>query len=635
MPRFPSRLPQSCLGLILAFAVPGKAAALGLGPVAGEPIIGEPLAVTIPLTGGLDRPFDNNCLILSRPGNGLEADYFPRDISGRIETGEGGKSIVVTTRAALRQPIIEFRLTVTCGYNLSHDYTFMASPRTVAATAAPRPAPPAVVGGPMPAAPATGRTGLPDGLSGRTITLERDMLLEDLARQYFPGPLRQERFARWVAEANPALFTNAGEPRRQRLAAGTSLTVPDGVPPRRPGDHQQAARPAVPTAAPAAAEAATAPPPPRTARPEPRDRLVIGAGNGGKFDPKEAEAMVGRLTDMLEKQVAHQAEYEERLQTLETTLSQVTQQLRQVESDARQREALWKKEREEERQRLSRESNLEWLQLVLAIVFGGAAVALVLFGQRRLTARRAAAAVDTAPPADDVDAPSSAQPLPPSWDEMLAEPPESPPVPLTAAAAQPGPRPTPGPLPAGPVHDRHVSTPSRYITPLDYAIDFEPPGKTMTPARPISVIPEPSDPAAAAIELADIMISMGLAESAAQTLVEHIRENPRQSLHQWLKLLELHRMTDNRNGFETSVSELRQHFNIEATAWESATALGARNSLEEYTHLRNHLIDIWRQPGCADFLQGLLIDNREGTRTGFPLSVAEEILLLLAVLNYS
>lgn len=631
MLRSPSRPIQSYFALILALAVPGKAAALGLGPVAGEPIIGEPLAITIPLTGGLDRPFDNNCIILSRPGNSLEADYFPRDLSSRIETGDSGKIIAVTTRTALRQPIVEFRLTVTCGYNLSHEYTFMASPRTVAAAAAPRPAPSAVVGGPPSAAPvATGRAGLPDGLSGHTITLERDLLLEDLARQYFPGPLRQERFARWVAEANPALFAGAGDPRRQRLAAGTSLTIPDGVPPRRPGDHQQAARPATQTANPATAEATSAPPP-KAARPETRDRLVIGAGSG-KFDAKEAEAMVGRLTDMLEKQVAHQAEYEERLQNLETTLNQVTQQLRQVESDARQREALWKKEREEERQRLSQESRLEWLQLFLAIVCGGAAVALALFGQRRLAARRAAADPGPATAAVvDMATPSPAQPLPPSWDEMLAEQPDSP----SAPAAESGPAPSARPAPAIPAHERHGSPPSRYVTPLDYSIDFEPPGKTMAPAKPISVIPEPSDPAAAAIELADIMISMGLAESAAQTLVEHIRENPRQSLHQWLKLLELHRMTDNRNGFETSVSELRQHFNIEATAWESAAALGTRNSLEEYTHLRNHLIDIWRQPGCADFLQGLLIDNREGTRTGFPLSVAEEILLLLAVLNYS
>jgi hypothetical protein len=31
------------------------------------------------------------------------------------------------------------------------------------------------------------------------------------------------------------------------------------------------------------------------------------------------------------------------------------------------------------------------------------------------------------------------------------------------------------------------------------------------------------------------------------------------------------------------------------------------------------------------FLQTLLLDNRDGTRAGFPLPVAEEILLLIAI----
>jgi hypothetical protein len=115
--------------------------------------------------------------------------------------------------------------------------------------------------------------------------------------------------------------------------------------------------------------------------------------------------------------------------------------------------------------------------------------------------------------------------------------------------------------------------------------------------------------------------------------VDHITENPRQSLHHWLKLLELHRINGNREGFEASARELHQHFNVEPVAWQSEVVPGSRDTIEAFPHLRSHVIKLWRQPDCVKFLQTLLLDNRDGTRIGFPLSVAEEILLLIAVLS--
>jgi hypothetical protein len=142
------------------------------------------------------------------------------------------------------------------------------------------------------------------------------------------------------------------------------------------------------------------------------------------------------------------------------------------------------------------------------------------------------------------------------------------------------------------------------------------------------------DPASAAIELANIMTSMGLTESAAQTLVEHIRENPRESLPQWLKLLEIHRLSGNRSEFERSAAELKQHFNVQPEEWNAPPGAG-RSSLEAYPHIRSQIVKLWRKPECVKLLQALLLDNREGTRLGFPATVAEEILLMIAILNSS
>jgi hypothetical protein len=188
----------------------------------------------------------------------------------------------------------------------------------------------------------------------------------------------------------------------------------------------------------------------------------------------------------------------------------------------------------------------------------------------------------------------------------------------------------PGPMPA--VKEATVAaaqSPAPTVTANE--LTLEPPPARELPTSEVKSVPAASDPATAAIELANIMTAMGLSESAAQTLVEHIRENPRQSLHHWLKLLDLHRLNGNREEFERSTEEMRQHFNVRSDDWERGTLVSPRNSLESYGHIRARLIELWRHSECVQFLQSLLMDNRDGTRGGFPLSVAEEILLLIAI----
>jgi hypothetical protein len=136
-----------------------------------------------------------------------------------------------------------------------------------------------------------------------------------------------------------------------------------------------------------------------------------------------------------------------------------------------------------------------------------------------------------------------------------------------------------------------------------------------------------------ALELAEIMLSMGLASGAAQALTEHIQSNPKQALFHWLKLLDVYRRSGNKFQFEQASRELQQHFNVHPETWAQMSE-GESASLENFTRVISHIQGIWNQPGEAiSYLKHLLEDNRGGTRAGFPQPVAEEILLLVGILK--
>ena len=614
------------LGLAAVFGQPACALALGLGGVVGEPVLGEALQIEVPLTGSLEGALDSNCVLVQRPSDTIDADYFPRDLAARIDKQAAGPRVLLATRSAIRQPLVQFRLSITCGYNLSRDYLVALSPRERApapmatASAASKPVAASQAAG----APAAAGAGTPDGIPARSIVLDRDMTLEQLARQHFPGPLRQERFMRWVAEANPQLFANAGDLRQFRLAGGTQLLIPQGVPPRRAGDYANGSSPLDRIGAAGATRQAEPTAKPKTAARTPakggQDRLVVGSGGSSAKDYKEAVALVQRLTGMMEQQVAAQAANEEKIRQLEAGAAELNSHIAQLEITAKQREAEVQAQLVAARKEQEDQAERAWWQMVIAVLIGGVLGAALLQGVRVLAGRRQEPDLP-----NDSAAPAKAETARPAPVIERAETP--------AAKAE---------LPSAPAPAvRSTATLPRRPSPQKDPLDFEPPSFLQSDGRQTAsaqttaavaefTVQEMPDPAKAAIELANIMTSMGLTESAAQTLVDHIRENPRQSLQHWLKLLELHRINGKREDFERSSQELRQHFNVQAEEWGSPAGT-TRGSLETYPHIRNQITSLWQDPGCVKYLHSLLMDNREGTRAGFPLAVAEEILLLIAV----
>ncbi|MEW6165296.1 MAG: hypothetical protein AB1642_09565 [Pseudomonadota bacterium] len=167
-----------------------------------------------------------------------------------------------------------------------------------------------------------------------------------------------------------------------------------------------------------------------------------------------------------------------------------------------------------------------------------------------------------------------------------------------------------------------MSQPSRAAVP--------PPVPSSAPAH-ASRAGESSDSVDQALELAEIMLSMGLGHGAAQTLAEQIRSEPKQALRHWLKLLEIYRSNGQQEEFERSAEELRQHFNVQPEDWQPRPE--SQRSIANYPHISARLTQLWGKPGCLAFLENLLDDNRGGARSGFPQSVAEELLLLVAMVK--
>lgn len=158
------------------------------------------------------------------------------------------------------------------------------------------------------------------------------------------------------------------------------------------------------------------------------------------------------------------------------------------------------------------------------------------------------------------------------------------------------------------------------------------PGAAAPQAAPAAATePPPLDQSDQALELADIMLSMGLGQGAMQTLTEQIRNEPKHALRHWLKLLDIYRKNGQQQEFERSAEELRQHFNVHPEDWQAAP--GTKRSLEEFPHIARRLTELWGKPDCLVYMRNLLDDNRGGSRSGFPQAVAEELLLLNAVMR--
>ncbi|MDP2824633.1 MAG: hypothetical protein Q8O52_18380 [Sulfuritalea sp.] len=305
-------------------------------------------------------------------------------------------------------------------------------------------------------------------------------------------------------------------------------------------------------------------------------------------------------------------------------------------------------------------------RLMLANIAAACLVALWWFRRRKSAEPSAPKAAGTLEESPSVAAPSvaalptrvpsiatgsaKAQPAPivPAVKHPEAERIE-PRVPTEAIAATSAPTPNappkvePGASPTSAASEPSAPLPAAESAIVDFSLEDDPEGEarakarmpvprskdrdTRVPERRQEIDVEPT------LQLAEIMLSMGLEQGAAQALVEYTEANPRAALHHWLKLLGIYRKRGLNKEFAETAGKLRQHFNIQAE-YSAKTDTGETPTLEKFSRVAEHVQKIWLRPEeCIDYLQRLLEDNREGARAGFPQSVAEEILLLVEILK--
>lgn len=241
----------------------------------------------------------------------------------------------------------------------------------------------------------------------------------------------------------------------------------------------------------------------------------------------------------------------------------------------------------------------------LPTLAGAGLLALLAFwlGRKQATPQKAAAEVRRATPE-----PKAARP---ALEKRAAAPAVAAPI----AAAQPA-QAAPEPAPVA------ASAPAQPEKPAAAPAALEP---------VTSIEPGTSAQGDQALELAEIMLSMGLGHGATQTLTEQIRNEPKQALRHWLKLLDIYRKNGQQQEFERSAEELRLHFNVRPEDWHAQP--GATQSLENFPHIAKRLTELWGKPDCLVYMQNLLDDNRGGARSGFPQAVAEELLMLTSVMR--
>lgn len=591
----------------------GNAQALGLGKIIVSSSLGEPLRAEVEVLTAGKEFIDATCFQLRRPDGDGDLPWIQR---GTLKLRQGASSVIeIRTARPVNEPVIQVGLVAFCGNEVRRDFTLLLSPPEVSAR------------------------------------VDSPPVAAEAPRALRPAP--------------PA------RPPRRPVAADSEARMPAGVPEWSP---------------PAMARPRRQKPP---AQASAKDRVVVSGNSelagvpslrmtteltGGAEDSDSAKEiqrgilrMEFRMMMALQELTASQATSAEKLRTLQSVLEAPVMPLAnelppagngmsKVETAPPQQNAVVagiSKPAAVEAPQPARtkaadgdanaNANANAKRTYEWAFYGGLLVALLAIGSwlawRQYRARQSALA-------DAGDFPNSLAPdASPVWekqDHFIDDEFDDRPVKAEPPVAEDH----------GEITDIEVIDP---LAPGPVDTGVEPP-----PAAPeLAAVPsiEQQFDAQPVLELADIMMSFGRAKGAAQVLHEYIEQKPREALQPWLRLMDVYRQAGMREEFERLVEDFHLHFNVEVQRWsqqESATeaapgfslelvlpgeekappATPAKpQSLEDFGHIRDKLIDTWRTPECLTYLHHLLRDNRGGQRAGFPLSVVSEILCLIELLE--
>lgn len=648
----------------------GSAAALGLGDLVVHSRLGQVLRAEIRL---IETPGQGNvgetCF---RLGEAVGNEDLPALTQGRlhVEQAGGQTRLLIASLQAINEPALQINVRVGCGAELVRSYTVLIDPGDSGkpqpaqvdrahdpfsdrdtSSHSPRPPPPAV---PADDAYPTVWEAV-EGESAKSIT----------QALYPRQPRAQRRFLNALREANPQV--DFGEKGEQPLDAGVSLVIPDT---RRAPVVRKTSKSAERRSSPPAQKPVELTTPAVTERLS--DRLMISGDVAATNEPggtgdisdlslrfssdlsialsdkvsENTRAMLRveyKLLNALIFQAEKQLELAEQLRNLEARFAEMRAVNESVAGSVGPQppvaaEALGEKAPGDGAQPVEvaepvkevrpKEAATWWQPMLMLLAVSGL---LAWWLARRSRSRKNAAVAQT-----DLDTPealavsgtvvANAAPTPiDPWDAAEGR----------VTAMSPAPRP---------------DIPPEVSVPLPFHDDD---ARTAPPASAIEVSHvEEADDSGTVLELAEIMVSFGRVKGACQALAEYLESNPDASLLPWLKLLEIYRMNDMRDEFVACAASLRSHFNVAPASWDEAgaclgekieplneNALSIEDILQKlptvgtFSHIREGIVKTWGTNEGLAYLKHLLRDTRNGQRSGFPLSIAREILFLLDLLE--
>lgn len=590
--------------------------AFGLNNIYGSQTIGKPFYAEIPLQSA---PGVTESCIALHPAEG-SADFFINDLKTSVTGPANARRLVITSQMPVRSPMVAFVVDVQCPEaSMAREYALLADnapiERLVRRPDVPAPVAPSSLPASLPAGTPAGEEARP---AGETLLLAGATTLNAMARALYPDDrAARDAYRAAFAAANPELLGGKVNIGSIPLPAGTRLKAPAGVP--LPGSTAMPSAATKPGKAAPATSAGASPVPgargapvsPPAAKAEGRkgDRLTVGTANPQMQMLADAimrlEATMGERDKINAELVGGVSSALNSIIELKDRVGAQDKQVQQLIALQLEAERLRARERE------AQPGPWTLLALVLAAMAAGAGLIAL---HHTLAARRRAPAGRTYGEALAADADEqSPDPWAQAADQAVAEPADfaddmgATRVMGSRGAGHPASPPPPPPPVARVMQPR---------TPLRAGAAFA------------AVRADPPPDAREAFELGDLLDLFSQQKAAVTAMIQRLQATRSRDPEEWLTLLREARSAGllNSEELQTVLAQFKQLFNAVVTHEECAAGI------DGFPQVIRRIQGCWGRSECLKLINGLLYDDRDGGRQGFPEGAFADLVLLRDVL---
>lgn len=574
------------VGAILSLT--GQVSAMGLGRASQRAVLGENLAMSVPVRLESGEDLSSEC---------VAADVFfgddkltPQQVSVSLEGSGTERTLRIASRSVINEPVVSVYAVVGCQSRISRKFVVFADPPTLA--------------------------------------IAPDDALDVMAA---PSPVSARATARNKPKASAA---EPGASRPGVVADPSGMKVSDG----RPSPDQRKAQvdrplPSLKTSNPSSSRKVSAAPAVAAARlvldPVEADAMVVpglqwSMGMQAPVDSPEViqrRAAAAALWTALNATPEQQQKDRLRLDELQGRLTQMQQDLSVARSRIAQAEAATPST-----ERVLRHPLVLGLSLLALVLAAG----LIWLWRRSVSAAR-----DTDWWRDGVE--------PAEPDAVAATPHEG------ADPSQDQAPTLPSPLSATPRQPAYPSGHARALTAGAAALAGTSTGASAPTSVPSSGAPgSPVNPLAFSqataqeaprelsveelIDLeqqAEFFVVLGQDDAAIELLESHVQSAGAVSPLPYLKLLELYRRLDRRDDYERSREVFNARFNAYAPSWDADLQHG--HHLEDYAGVIGRLEGLWSRPAKAMEVIGASLLRADESNETFDLPAYRELLFLYSV----